>query len=443
MHITQLKAENVKRLTAVSITPDGNMVVIGGKNGSGKSSCLDSILYALGGKGAIPGKPVRDGELEADITVRLDGDPPLVVTRTIKADGSSKLEVIHDHGDGVTSALKSPQKVLDSLIGRIAFDPLAFTRQKPADQVETLKEITGVDTTEADTKIDSLFDQRSEVNREVKRLEGVVASLPVHEGVPDEEQSSADVLAELNEAREHNDRVDSHFVDADKADDVVESALGQVADTEGRISNLESQLEAARKELHERRAALVEFEKDAVSKRSAAEILDKIDLAPIESKLSTLESVNARVRDNAKAREAADELEVAKREAVKLSEEVESARKSKLALMAGAEWPVEGLGFGERGVTFNDLPFDQCSSAEQIRISTAIGLSQHPKLKVLFIRDGSLLDEDSLADVARMAEQYGGQVWVEAVRDDETCTVVIEDGMVASRKGRSQELQTA
>ena len=49
MKIVSLEAENYKRLKAVEITPDGNMVVIGGRNAQGKSSVLDAIWAALGG----------------------------------------------------------------------------------------------------------------------------------------------------------------------------------------------------------------------------------------------------------------------------------------------------------------------------------------------------------------------------------------------------------
>ena len=47
MKIVKLTAENFKRLEAVEITPDGNTVLISGRNGQGKSSVLDSILAAL------------------------------------------------------------------------------------------------------------------------------------------------------------------------------------------------------------------------------------------------------------------------------------------------------------------------------------------------------------------------------------------------------------
>lgn len=54
MKIVQLTAENVKRLTAVSIAPDGNLVQITGRNGQGKTSVLDAIWWALAGMYAEP-----------------------------------------------------------------------------------------------------------------------------------------------------------------------------------------------------------------------------------------------------------------------------------------------------------------------------------------------------------------------------------------------------
>lgn len=58
-----------------------------------------------------------------------------------------------------------------------------------------------------------------------------------------------------------------------------------------------------------------------------------------------------------------------------------------------------------------------------------------PELRVLLIRDGSLMDDDSMAVVAAMAEQRGFQVFIEKVCDDaDACTVLIEDGMVIATK---------
>lgn len=49
MKINSLELENVKRIKAVKIEPTENgLTVIGGRNGQGKTSVLDSIAWALG-----------------------------------------------------------------------------------------------------------------------------------------------------------------------------------------------------------------------------------------------------------------------------------------------------------------------------------------------------------------------------------------------------------
>src|SRR3990172_1148857 len=102
MKILKLTAENIKRLIAVEITPDGNLVQITGKNGNGKTSVLDAIWWALAGKKPIQSKPIRNGAHSAMITLVL-GDPSsedqkkrreLTITRTF---------TLEDDGDYTTS----------------------------------------------------------------------------------------------------------------------------------------------------------------------------------------------------------------------------------------------------------------------------------------------------------------------------------------------------
>ncbi len=91
--------------------------------------------------------------------------------------------------------------------------------------------------------------------------------------------------------------------------------------------------------------------------------------------------------------------------------------------------PVPGLGFSETEVTLNGIPLSQSSSAEQLRVGLAIAIAANPNMKVMLIRDGSLLDEDSLRLVEESAKAAGAQVWIERVSST-GCTVVIEDGQV-------------
>ena len=68
----------------------------------------------------------------------------------------------------------------------------------------------------------------------------------------------------------------------------------------------------------------------------------------------------------------------------------------------------------------------------------AVGLAVNPKLRVLLIRDGSLLDEDNFATIAAMAEEADAQVWIERVGEGAECSVIISDGMVKEEEPDKQ-----
>ena len=123
MKIIHLQVENFKRLKAIDITPEGSVVKITGKNAQGKSSVLDAIWGALGGGKALPTEPIRQGETQARIRVELDD---LVVTRTFTP-GNSYLKV--ETKDG--ASYKSPQAILDKLVGRLSFDRCSSPRPMP------------------------------------------------------------------------------------------------------------------------------------------------------------------------------------------------------------------------------------------------------------------------------------------------------------------------
>jgi len=136
------------------------------------------------------------------------------------------------------------------------------------------------------------------------------------------------------------------------------------------------------------------------------------------------------VRVNRRRAELLSDAAKIKATADELTRQIDAIDNAKAQAMADAKWPVAGLGFSDTGVTYQGLPLEQASSAEQLRVSVAIGLAFNPKLKIILIRDGSLLDADSLALVANMAAEADGQVWLEVVGNREDCAVVIEDGSV-------------
>lgn len=402
MRIVRLEAQNIKRLQAVSITPEGNLVVIGGKNAAGKSSVLDSIASALGGKSACPGKPVRAGETKAKVLCDL-GD--LVVTRTFTESGGGSLTV--KSKDGAT--YPSPQAMLDGLVGKMTFDPLAFLREVPKRQVETLKGLVGLDFADSERERAELYQQRAVVNQDVKRLAARIADLPQPAAAPAEEVSVVALAGALREAHATNQRNTAIRQQSFEA-------MNEVTVTRNAIKDLQQRLKT--------------LETNEAELRSQAGGLKDVDTASIEQQIAEAENANRRVRDNQERQEAADALAEQQEIAAGLSERIAAIDEAKVLAMQEASFPVDGLSFAEDGLIYNGIPLVQASSAEQLRVSVAVGLAMNPTLRVLLIRDGSLLDEDSLRLMAEMAAAADAQVWLERVGEGAECQVVIEDGMV-------------
>ena len=117
--------------------------------------------------------------------------------------------------------------------------------------------------------------------------------------------------------------------------------------------------------------------------------------------------------------------------------ELEALRKSKADMIAAADMPVDGLGFGDGIVTLNEVPFDQASTAQQLRASVALAMAANPKLKVIRIKQGAFLDEDNLALIAEMAEERDYQIWIERVDSSGKVGIVIQDGEVVAVNERA------
>lgn len=401
--IVSLEAQNVKRLKAVTITPKGHVVEIAGRNGQGKSSVLDSIMYALGGKDTFCDDPVRKGEQKATIKCDLG---ELSVTRTITAEGGGTLKVTDANG----AALPSPQKVLDALYSTVSFDPLAFARMKPAEQRETLQRMVGLDFAALDAQRETAFAERTEAGRIVKRLEGQLAGLPQHADAPAAEVSVLALSKELQAATE-----------ADAAEQRIRDAH---AANKKRMQKIDEEIERLRAEWSEL------AKKNSALEEEIKRLPEPVDADELRQRIAEAEALNRKVRENAKRSEVAAELEASRKRVEALTAKIAEIDAAKEKQLAGAKFPVPGLSFSAQGVTLNGVPFEQASQAEKLKVSVAMGFALNPRLKVLLVRDGSLLDEDSLAAVAAMAQQNGGQVWVETVGKGSDISVVIEDGHV-------------
>ncbi len=442
MKIIKLTAENIKRLKAVEIAPDGSLVEVTGPNGSGKSSVLDAIFYALAGTGTVPTAVVRRGEEKAFVKLDLG---ELVVTRRFTATGGTTLTV--EAADG--ARYPSPQRMLDDLVGSLSFDPLAFTRMAPKEQLEALRAVVhlDVDIDQLDRLTTEQVGKRTVLSREIKQLEARIAATPtVPEDTPNELLDVTARVTALEDAAKHNFAlVKEQFRRAEVTGSVAsrrhtarelrERAARELRAARDRAAEII--FEAEKREavlLAEAEQKEVNANFDEVGLSAEPGLSPAIDTAVLKNAVNQAMAVNRQVELKQGVTRLRGEIYDKRKAIGDAAVAIEENRARRAAAIAAAEMPVPGLSFGEGEVLLNGLPLANASGAEQLRISVALAMAANPRLRVLRVKDGSLLDEANLRQLAEMAQASDYQVWIERVEESTGgMGVVMEDGAVHQR----------
>lgn len=429
MTVVGLSVDAFRRITAARITPTPTgLIQVRGKNGAGKSSLLDAMLSPLAGAKARPEQAIQSGHHAASSRLDLGG---LIVEEryTKSADGREKAALVVTDPDG--SKRKSPRALLESLTSRFA-DPVAFERMKPEEQVSTILEILGLSQRLEELELleRSAYDRRRDLGREVDRLSKAREEIEREVGfmpAPPEGPGLDELTAALASAKDHN----AELAQWRQAREQLSREGSLSAE---RVKALEAELERERALLEERRAAWKEAD-EAVGRLGAER-----DTAPIVAKIEEHEDESRRRARREILERTTTEHATAAAAHAEADGEVEARRAEIRELLSTAPFPVEGMGYDpeERRLTIGGIPFSQASQAERIRAACAVAMAGDPPIRVLFVREASLLDDEGLAIIAEEASARGWQVWAERV--DSTVEgegLWIEDGEVSESEERS------
>lgn len=424
MKIIRASVENFKRIIVAEVTPAGDVVEVTGKNEQGKSSLLDAIEAALGGKRRQPAEPIRRGAEKARVVLDLD---EITVERVWTA-SSDRLVVKTKDGLSFPRA----QAKLDELVGGLAFDPLAFAAMPPAEQRETLLRVVGVDLADFDRRRQVAYDRRREIGRDLRAAEARRDAIPrASEGTPDAEVSLAELSAEQERLLGVQRQNDAARDGARAVRQEAEAAAYAVTNREREVERLRSELAAAEGKLLDLRDAAASVAEAARKAETKAAALVDPDLDPLRERMQNVEAVNAAVRRKAEREALTHEVERLQHGVDTLTDEIEAVDADKAATLAAAPLPVEGLAITDDGVSYQGLPLDQAATSRRIRLCTAIGAALNPKLRIALIRDGNDLDEEALAAFYLECSAQGLQAWVERINGIGDGAIVIEAGRVA------------
>jgi len=427
MKIISFTAENIKRLTVVQITPDGNVVEITGKNEQGKTSVLDALWWGLQGTANIQKAPIREGAESA--VIKLDMGEVKVTRKFRRKDG----------GDYTTSLLvtnrkfqrqESPQAFLDALFGELTFDPLEFTRLGKKQQFNALRAfVPAVDFDAVDAANKADYDARTELGRKAKSDRAAAGVIVISDDAPTEPVDESALLIELGAAAQHNADIETERAKRQTDRNAVDDARIEANRLRDQAGELRAQAEGLITQADTMDAV-------TASNETALDAVAPLPLA-IDAEAITMRIENARIdnRTIERAGEKRDMIasaEATEAEAEALTAAMETRAAEVREAIAAVELPVPNISFGNDEILLDDLPFEQASDAVQLRTSLAIAMAANPTLRVIRVRDGSLLDEDAMQMLADAADANDYQIWIERVDNTGEVGFVLEDGHIKS-----------
>ena len=390
LKVIKLVSENYKKLKAIEIEPKGNVVMITGKNGHGKTSILDSILVALNGKDKNTIKPVREGEERAIIKLDMD---EIEITRVFSNKGTTKLEVISKDG----AKYSSPQDFLNKLIGKLSFDPLQFANKCTGEQRAILYELANIT-----DKIEELSDLRK-VYHDKRYNVGV-------EG----KALARNTEEEIKESKEYKDQKEINIT-------TVAEKYKREFGRHTIYENAQLGIIRINKEIKE-----LELEKLAF-----LDVKDtKEDLRELKKNIDEADETNNKIRNANSILQSNDEVLAKEKKYKGFTAKIKGIEEEKIKLLKNAKMPIKGLSVNDDGVFYNNIPYNQLSTSEKLKVGISIAMGMNPDIRVIRILDGSLLDDDNMKVVEEMTKGKDYQVWIEKVDSTGKIGFYIEDGEV-------------
>ena len=401
MKIQSFQIENIKRVRTVALEPrsDG-LTVIGGGNGQGKTSILDAIAFALGGKRHAPTNPKRDGAA-GDPYIKITMDNGIVVERK----GRNSSLVVTD-----PTGAKAGQALLNSFVSELAIDLPAFMKASEREKAKGLMGVLGIgekmDTLEQREK--ALFDQRHDAGVTLGQKKKQLLGMPAYEDAPDEPVSVQDLIRRQQAAIERNSR---------------NRILRESA------ARIRAQLEDARARAARLHDEVTSLEADLARVDSAAAGAEDEPTAELEAAIASAEDTNAKVRANAERERVKAECATAHEKYDALAAELASVRNERVKLLDGAKLPLDGLAISDGCLLYKGQRWDGMSGAERLTVAVAVASAINPKCGFVLLDELEKFDMPSMERFGKWLEEHGLQAICTRVSSGDECTIVIEDGM--------------
>ncbi len=426
MKILSLVVENFKNIEKTDVDFAGRSAIIIGKNGAGKSSLIQAICSPIDAN-YLPAKPIKKGEERGSIELKIGGNlhgEEEVYTLGLyfsKEHKKGRITITNSDGEKVSGG----KKLISEIVGNIGFDIQEFIKlgvtangsvSKPGvqEQIEILKKLMPVDVLKEMYKLDheyeKTYEARADVNKDIKLSK---AKLESHEF----SQEELDFYKELIDTKKivsKMSNIEKELEDFNKVDNGTRTAYELIPQIEQEITELKEKLEKATNDL----ASVKERHEKGVK---WLEGKTKPSIEVLNDKLSNANQHNVKVKEINDLENSQVAIRALETDSETKTERLLKIKEEKKAIFASSPLPVEGLTFDDEGIFYKELPFNDTQHPSSLVIGIGVKISQamNPNLRMIVIRDGSLLDEKTLSWLIKDCEKNNYQLFIEKVSESE------------------------
>ena len=474
MKTTKIVIKNLFGIREASL--DGRSVELAGPKGSGKTSVLDAIRYALTNRSDrdyIIHQGADEGEIiiETDTGLSIDRKTRTTKADTVKVRDGSMLQT-------------RPAEFLSGIFTPLQLNPVAFTqlsRQEKNRVILSLIDFAwdmnwikeqfgeipqGVDYSKhilevlSDIQAESgtYFQSRQNLNRDIRNKQAFIADIakdipPHYDAARWEAYPTREKYQELERIREANSRIErakafregfeakKRGLEAER--DIQLSAVAQDISAQresitGDIQRLEAQLAAARETLdglaprqREReeleqarfRESLAKLERDVgVADQYAGQEVQ--DTSTLSAELDEAEQMRSHLNEYRRMRGMQTELDELTAKAQALTDKIELARELPATILAQASIPVEGLTVKDGVPLIHGLPISNLSDGELLELCVDITVSRPGQLGIILVDGAERLDSVSRERLYAKCKAKGLQLIATRVTDSEEMEMI-------------------
>lgn len=474
MKVSKIIIKNLFGITEQEL--DSRSVELIGENGTGKTSVIDAIKYALTNK-SDRDYIVRNGETEGEIIIETDTGLSINrKSRTTQTDYKS----VKQNGNIVPS----PEAFLRDIITPLQLQPMEFMRMGKKEQnatilnmidfpwnMETIREWFGeipadvnyeqnilVVLNDIQAENGTYFRSRQDVNRDIKSKKSVVndikAALPQdYDGNQWENVNVGALYTQIEKIRKSNEQIEKakrlkdgyenklRAIEADR--DIALSALNsemaaKERNIETQLATLKEQINSLEKEkaglssVRADREKVIQSEyRESVAKHestvmSYSEYVD-MELQPVDAllkKAEDTEKMKSHINEWRRMLSLQEDIESLTEKSTSYTEKIEKARNLPGEILEKATIPIDGLSVKDGIPLINGLPVSNLSEGEKLDLCIDVAIQNPAGLQIILIDGVEKLSTEMRERLYSKCKEKGLQFISTRTTDSKELTVI-------------------